>query len=159
LSLFLLNDAIRYYRTICVDFEYKTTEGNKPWGTRNIKLIYSRKLLYFSAILVCAETAQRSYSDKIETTKKLLSLTPIERIQTVCGSRAEKALKLYDDFLGNFAKENIRNKLNSLTMDTARDSKLFRQLKNGGHHFTWELLKLLKETYDQSHPIRRALIM
>ena len=29
LALFLLNDIIRYYRTICVDFEFKTIENDK----------------------------------------------------------------------------------------------------------------------------------
>jgi len=47
-SRFLLHDLIRYYRTICVDFEYKTYENGKPWGDRNIKIQFSRKFLYFS---------------------------------------------------------------------------------------------------------------
>jgi hypothetical protein len=42
LALFFLNDVIRYYRTMCVDFEYKTVEQQKPWGIRNLKLMYSR---------------------------------------------------------------------------------------------------------------------
>jgi hypothetical protein len=65
LALFLLNDIIRYYRTVCVDFEFKTIEHDKPWGTRNIKLVFSRKLLYFSGVLVVAETMQRSYKEKV----------------------------------------------------------------------------------------------
>ncbi|MGB2931931.1 MAG: DUF294 nucleotidyltransferase-like domain-containing protein [Methyloceanibacter sp.] len=45
LGLFFLNDLIRYYRTMCVDFEYKTIEEGKSWGDRNIKLVFSRKLI------------------------------------------------------------------------------------------------------------------
>lgn len=60
LGLFLLNDIIRYYRTICVDFEFKTHEEGKDWGLRNIKLVYSRKIIYFAGLLMCAELAQRS---------------------------------------------------------------------------------------------------
>ncbi len=40
LALFFLNDVIRYYRTICVDFENRTVENNKKWGIRNIKLVF-----------------------------------------------------------------------------------------------------------------------
>lgn len=42
---FLLNDVIRYYRTICVDYEFKITEENKDWALRNIKLRFSRNPL------------------------------------------------------------------------------------------------------------------
>ena len=43
LALFLLNDVIRYYRTMAVDYEFKTVEISKvkPWGIRNIKLMFS----------------------------------------------------------------------------------------------------------------------
>ena len=53
---FLLNDRmIRFYRTMCVDFEFKTIEQPKPkpWGIRYTKLIFSRKLIYFSGVVMC----------------------------------------------------------------------------------------------------------
>lgn len=45
LARFFLNDLIRYYRTICRFPEYKTANGGKSWGDRNLKLMFSRKLL------------------------------------------------------------------------------------------------------------------
>ena len=58
LALFLLNDIIRYYRTVAVDYEFKTIENEdpKPWALRNIKLVFSRKL---SMRVVCSVSHDR----------------------------------------------------------------------------------------------------
>jgi hypothetical protein len=156
---FLLNDLIRYYRTICVDFEHKTREQGKSWGTRNIKLIFSRKLLYFSGILVAAETWQQTYETKMDTLHKLLGMTAIRRVSAVCGDKADQALNAYGSFLKEISDPSIREMLETVPEDRDKQSEEFRNLKNEGHHFSWILAKLLRETYDASHPIHNALIV
>jgi hypothetical protein len=153
-----LNDFIRYYRTICVDFEHKTQEQGKSWGSRNIKLIFSRKLLYFSGILVTAETWQHTYKVKLERIRNLLALTPARRVRAICGTRADPVLNAYGEFLRKMRDPSVRTMLDKTSETRSDQSAEFRTFKNEGHHFTWMLAKLLRDTYDSSHPIHNALI-
>ena len=157
LCRFLLNDLIRYYRTICVDFEYKTYEDGKAWGDRNIKLQFSRKLLYFSGVLVVAETVQHRWEIKREILRKYLRLTPTERVREICGAQSEKALAIYDDFLEQLSSKEVRDMLKKTGEDRKSHTPEFRTFKNNGHHFTYELSRLLAATYEASHPIHTAL--
>lgn len=156
---FLLNDLIRYYRTICVDFEHKTIEKGKSWGDRNIKLVFSRKLLYFSGILVTAETWQQTYKVKRQIARELLSLNPIDRLQRICGAKSNPVVEMYESYLERMADPEIRKLIDAATIVKATQSEQFRRLKNDGHHFSLMLGKLLKDTYGAEHPIHNALIV
>jgi hypothetical protein len=160
LALFLLNDIIRYYRTMAVDYEFKTAEGAspKPWGIRNIKLVFSRKLLYASGLFSVALTADRSREQKISKLEELFEMPVIDRMITICGrAQMSSVLQSYNLFLDRIENSNVRAKLKALTKEE-RDDSLFRELKNEGHHFTRELLRLFEQTFDSTHPIRRAVI-
>ena len=154
---FLLNDLIRYYRTICVDFEYKTCELSKSWGDRNIKLMFSRKLMFFSGLLVVAQTAQSTASQKKAALKHFFNRAPIDRVREICGARSDAALRLYSEFIGCIGDEEQRRVLNKTNMNRETHSEEFRTQKNKGHHFTWALSKLLTDTFDEAHPIHLAL--
>lgn len=160
LALFLLNDLIRYYRTMAVDYEYKTVEAavRKPWGLRNIKLVFSRKLLYASGLFSVARTMDCTREKKIKILDDLFSLSVIDRMEMICGvAQFSSVRKCYDYFLSSLEDKKTRDHLNSLTPEQRNDD-VFRGLKNEGHQFTRELLKLFETTFDSTHPIRRAVV-
>ena len=159
LALFLLNDIIRYYRTVAVDYEFKTSEKgeSKPWAIRNIKLVFSRKLLYASGLFSIGMTADRARDEKIKILEELFELPVIDRMKRICGkSKVEGILESYNTFLEELENPEVRERL--LNFKIKRDDPIFRRVKNEGHHFTRELLKLFESTFDSTHPIRRAVI-
>jgi Nucleotidyltransferase domain len=160
LALFLLNDVIRYYRTMAVDYEFKTGEGPtpKPWGIRNIKLVFSRKLLYASGLFSVGITADRAWAQKIDLLETLFDMPVIDRMVVICGQhKMEPVLVSYDHFLQRLEESAVRELLKNLKREE-REDPLFRELKNEGHNFTRELMKLFEATFDSTHPIHRAVI-
>lgn len=158
LGRFFLNDLIRYWRTIGVDFEFKVTEAEKAWGPRNLKLTFSRKLLYFSGLLMAAETAQQTPGKKRAILGELAKLTPIQRVQKICGIESEKALGWYDDFLVKLSDPGFRKRVEETPQSRKDQSEEFRDLKNCGQYFSWELDRLLHVVYGARHPIHHALV-
>jgi len=160
LSRFFLNDIIRFYRTMATDFEYKVSEDRKLWGVRNIKLTFSRKLLYFGGVITVAETAQKTRETKIQETLTLLNMSPLERINYLVVSGSEKVFKSYDYFLEKLSNSKIREELDKASVEQVpiENPEVFREMKNESKHFSWALSSVLRNTYDNTHPIHHALI-
>jgi predicted nucleotidyltransferase len=161
IAFYFLNDVVRYWRTMAVDYADKTygARNPKPWAIRNIKLVFSRKLIYASGLFSIALTADRTLERKIEILDDLFSRTPIERIKYVCGQEASKRLfELYDVFLGHMSDPVTRDQLDKLDQRDRFKNKWFRDIKNEGHYFSRELMSLLQKTFHASHPIHMAVV-
>ena len=63
--VFLLNDLIRYFRTICVNYPYTKEPEEEQWPIRNIKLRHSRLMMYASLVAMLGVLS--TYREKTRT--------------------------------------------------------------------------------------------
>ncbi|HYF27819.1 MAG TPA: hypothetical protein VD931_18900 [Baekduia sp.] len=149
---FFLNDLIRYWRTICVDFVGKLRgEGETKWGLRNAKLRTSRKVLFAGGLLpllACHRLAREEHRAHLLAH---LAAPPTDRIAQAfleqgAADAGVRALSAYDRWLALLGDDEARAELSALTEDQARSSVVFRDARRHAHELQAGLLALLFET-------------
>ena len=148
----LLNDIVRYWRTICVDFAGKQRKRRgEGWGIRNAKLRNSRKILFAGGLLPVLECAQLSLEEMGPFLEERLRLPPTDRLaQSFLDAGAYDAgartLGSYDAFIGLLDDSVFRGSLESLTREHADDSPQFEEARRLGKAVQGGLRALLFET-------------
>ena len=156
---FLLNDVVRYWRTICVDFAGKEHEGPKKWGLRNAKLRTSRKILFAGGLLPVLECFRFDLGDIRGYLEEQLEMLPTDRIaQCFLAHNAvepgARTFGAYDEFVGRMNDEQFRDELGSVVRDNSADSAAFADIQRIGHELQDGLLALLYETRDLPQVVR-----
>jgi hypothetical protein len=101
----LLNDLVRYWRTIAVDFESKMrARKGEGWGLRNAKLRLSRKALFAGGLLPVLECYRHPVGDMLGYLDDRMSVPPLDRLADAFVDREAldsgvRALSAYDEFL------------------------------------------------------------
>jgi hypothetical protein len=157
---FLLNDVIRYWRTICVDFAAKEHRGPDKWAVRNAKLRTSRKLLFCGAMLPCFACAGLRRNEMIAFLASQLAMPPTDRVaqaflENDAADWGGRALGAYDDFLGLLDDPDIRDELSSLSREDSLHSEPFAETKRLGELLEQGLLALMFESSTQLPAIVR----
>lgn len=166
LDKYLLNDVIRYYRTITTDFQHKVDAGGKSWGIRNIKLRYSRKLLYFAGVMAIAHAneAQQDITKRTQEISNSLDIPPLERIYKISSTKAkpeliESIFSQYEFFLSCISDSEKRADLDRIKDKSERlNSTLYNQLSDKSTEFTDNLYKLLNDVFEKNNQIHTSLI-
>ncbi|SFC07648.1 nucleotidyltransferase domain-containing protein [Pragia fontium] len=169
LPKFLLNDIIRYYRTIATDFQHKVSEANKPWGLRNIKLRFSRKILYFAGIITVAEsTKAKNENERIDHILTSLEKPALFRLFFELSNHEEEKIKeklrelfhIYNFFLEKIENPENRKQLESITDKSERyNSSIYKELSSQSNQFSKVLFDIIKLKYDQEHQIHHSLVL
>ena len=148
---FFLNDVVRYWRTICVDFAAKEWKGPEKWGIRNAKLRTSRKVLFASGLLPLLECFRLDDEGKIrEFIERELAMPPTDRIAKAfidndAVDEGGRALGAYDEFLGRLHEEEFRGALEEVTRESSAGSPEFARANEIGKELQDGLLALLYE--------------
>jgi hypothetical protein len=168
---FLLNDVVRYWRTIASDYASKMWERNrKEWGIRNIKLRFSRKLLFiwgilasFSGELFSTEALKTAEGDEYfillaDLIREQTEVTPLELLARVsldvAPEVADAIFSSYDEFLAALADPTARKNLESVKFEDAPNDPTYDALRQASQRFR-EGVNLL---FFDEHPKLPALI-
>jgi hypothetical protein len=170
---FLLNDIVRYWRTMAVDYARKVRDRQADgWALRNIKLRLSRKLTFVSGMLTCFDCVLCPQSGESEddlfkkTETRLLSVqehilkyvesTPIEILAKAVGiyspddeTRKQLACQLfdaYDSFLGVLDDPGKREALETLPPNADEKDQGFQDARRVGKDFQTGLTQLFFHT-------------
>lgn len=147
---FLLNDVIRYWRTVCVDFAGKEAQTPDKWGLRNAKLRTSRKLLFASGLLPVLECSSLEVSQMRAFLDERMRMPPTDRVAEAfltyeAADAGGRALAAYDRFVGMLDDQACRGELEALTRSDAHSSAVFHEVKRLGKEIESGLLALLFE--------------
>ncbi len=161
---FLLNDVIRYWRTIAVDFESKMrARKGEGWGLRNAKLRLSRKALFAGGLLPVLECHRYAADDMLDYLDERMSVAPLDRIADAFVDHhaldaGVRALSAYDAFLAILHDREQRSRLRELGADGARDSPVFTRVAELGEHFEAGLLSLLFDVPELRRWVREYIV-
>ena len=148
---FLLNDLVRYWRTICVDFVGKQREDEEKWGLRNAKLRTGRKVLFAAGllpILLCDRLQQSAMRPflveqlRAPATDRLAAGFAAYDLMDSGG----RALDAYDRWIGMLDDDTTRAELAAVRRETADASDAYARVRRTGRELEAGLLALLFET-------------
>jgi hypothetical protein len=148
---FFLNDVIRYWRTIAVDFAGKHRDDDTKWGLRNAKLRTSRKLLFAGGLVPILRCTALKRDAVREFLCAQLALPATDRLADAFLAAEQvdagvRCLGAYDRWIGMAADAGVRAELSALDRSNALDSTTFVEVRRLAGELQNGLNALLFET-------------
>ncbi len=141
---FLLNDVIRFWRTMAVDYAAKKwQQSGGKWAIRNAKLRLSRKLLLVKGLLLCFECeridkqagdADAIMAALVGSCLEVAETPPLDKlcvslIELGNAAASKQILTAYDAFLGMLSDEGTRQDLEKLRFEDAPNNSTFAEIR------------------------------
>ncbi len=161
---FLLNDLVRYWRTIAVDFEGKLrARSGQGWGLRHAKLRFSRKALFAGGLLPVLGCHDLRADEMPAALSLRLTDPPLDRLADAfllfgMADAGARALRAYGEFLLMLDDPSVRTHLGNLSEADAPDSEPYQRIRQFGEEFDAALLALLFEVPALAGLVREYLV-
>ncbi|HWH96012.1 MAG TPA: hypothetical protein VNT03_19270 [Baekduia sp.] len=148
---FFLNDVMRYWRTIAVDFAGKHREDDSKWGLRNAKLRTSRKMLFAGGLVPILRCHELRRDDVRPFLCEQLALPATDRLADAFLAAGQvdagvRCLGAYDRWTGMVGDAAVRDELAGLDRGSAVASPTFAEVRRLATELQNGLLALLFET-------------
>lgn len=144
-ALFLMNDITRYFRSICVNYQFQFWREQEKWTLRNVKLRHSRIVLY-AGLLLLIMNASKERKDKFAYISTRIHYTPLEKIAFVYADNGDysfdKILGIYEVFLKKVTDEKIRNSL-QIDYENRYSNPYYLELKVSADSLRTELTRFI----------------
>ncbi|MEA2172357.1 MAG: hypothetical protein QOF76_5657 [Solirubrobacteraceae bacterium] len=161
---FLLNDLVRYWRTIAVDFEGKhRARSGDGWGLRHAKLRFSRKVLFAGGLLPVLACHALPAAEMPAFLAERLAEPPLDRVASAfltygMADAGARAVHAYAAFLELLDDPISRAELAALTEGDSDASELFARVRALGDDLQNALLALLFEEPRLERLVRDYLV-
>ncbi|HEX8407919.1 MAG TPA: nucleotidyltransferase domain-containing protein [Thermoanaerobaculia bacterium] len=151
---FLLNDVVRYWRTMASDYASKMWERQREgWGVRNVKLRFSRKLLFIWGLLAAfsgelfappelhaVENDDDYFLMRAELIRTQTDVPPLELLARVVleaadDDVADAIFTSYDQFLSTLADPAAREQLEAVPFEGALAEPAYAGLREASQRF------------------------
>lgn len=146
---FMMNDLMRYFRALCVNYQWDFENDPIKWPIRNVKLRHSRLIMYSGLLFLLGE-ASKERVDKVTWLRERLRLTPLERLGWVYGENHDwnfhRIVGLYNVFLSRINSPDVRKSLRPEVNDTYIErfrNELYAELKANSDGLIAELLRFV----------------
>ena len=146
--IFFLNDIIRYFRSICVNYQFNFFKEEDKWVIRNIKLRHSRIIMYTGLLLltVNASKHREEKDNKYNYLKPWIELTPLEKIVHVYidnnDSSYHRILGIYNTFIRKISDKDIRRAM-KVDYDERYTNPFYAELKVNSDSLQSELTRFI----------------
>ena len=144
---FLMNDLMRYFRYICVNYQANFWRQNEKWALRNLKLRHSRILMYSGLLFLLGEASKHRGPAKVACVRDHLSHTPLERIGWVYEQNHDggffRILGLYNLFVSRLSDSDWRAKLKEVEYEDRYSTAAFAEMKANSDAFIAEFVRFL----------------